>query len=81
MKIPNSQASCSLRFANVIPRAKMQRLGITFVLHPLPPKSSQDRVNLFDKSLREEDILHVIDRNGCKHRVDVSEPTSMIQLV
>ena len=71
IKIPNAQTTILLLLANVVPRPEGSRRGGVILLNPCPPESSDDRIDFFHKSLRKEDIGHVVGRNAGKNRFDI----------
>jgi len=54
---------------------------IIFILDARPPKLSDNRGDFGNKFIGEKNGGHVINRDGGKNRVDISQPTHTIQFV
>lgn len=80
-EISNPKSPILFRLANVLPGAKMKRGGEVVLLDTSPPELTDNRGEFVKEFLGEDDGGHIVDRNGSKNRVDIGEPTSMVQFI
>jgi hypothetical protein len=81
LHISNAETTFIFRFADIIPRAKSNRVSGIFSLNTCPPKVPDDGVNFVDESFGEKHSRHVVNRNRRQDRIDVLESTRMVELV
>jgi hypothetical protein len=80
MKVFDAKPTIVLALANIVPRPEGYRRGGVVLLNTGPPKSSNDGIDSFHKSLGEKNNRHVVDRNGRKNRLDVGKSPSVLSL-
>jgi hypothetical protein len=76
--ISNAKTTFLSRFANVIPRAISYGIGVMLLLNTCPPKSFDDSINFLNKRFGEEDSGHKINTDRRKHKLNILQPTSMV---
>ena len=78
MKIPNAKATFLFRLADIIPRSKMKGFSGILILNSLPPEPPKNRDDFFYEGFWQKDVLHEVDGNRSKDRINVSDTTCMI---
>lgn len=81
VKISNTKATIVFALTDVFLGAESNRISGVDILNAHPPEPSNYRVNFFNKGFGEKDSGHIIDRDGSKNRLNISESASMIKFV